>query len=66
MIGQRHSLIAYIATLVAVVLLVGIGAALAAWGKYSEALGVGGAVTGLIGVLGTFRPRQSQPGEVAG
>jgi hypothetical protein len=57
---QHHSIIAYIATLVAVVLMVAISAWLAAYGRYSEALGVGGAVTGLIGVLGTFRPKQSQ------
>lgn len=46
-----HSLIAYLATLFAIVTLVAIGAALAYAGKYSEAIGVGAAVTGLIGVI---------------
>lgn len=58
--NQRHSLAAYVATLFAIVVLVGIGAWLAATGAKYEALGVGGAVTGLIGVCGTFRPRPNE------
>lgn len=48
---HREQLIAYLATLTAIVVLVGIAAALAALGKYSEAIGVSAAVTGLIGVI---------------
>lgn len=48
---ERHQLIAYLATLAAIVALVGIGAALAATGKSLEAVGVAAAVTGLIGVI---------------
>ena len=55
--SQRHSLAAYVATLVAIIILVGIGAWLAATGAKYEALGVGGAVTGLIGIAGTFKTR---------
>lgn len=48
---RDHDLIAYLATLAAIVALVAIAALLAALGKYSEAIGVGAAVTGLIGVI---------------
>ncbi len=41
----------FYAILFAICYLVTIGAVLAALGKYSEALGVGAAVTGLIGVI---------------
>lgn len=49
--NDRIQLIAYLATLSAIVLLVGIAAVLAFNGKYSEAIGVSAAVTGLIGVI---------------
>lgn len=54
---DNHTLYAFLATLAAIVILYGIGAYLASQGKAIEALGLGGAGTGLIGVLGTFRPR---------
>jgi hypothetical protein len=53
---DRHTLIAFCAVLLSIVLLVAIGAVLVAMGRTVEALGVGAAVSGLIGVLGTFRP----------
>ena len=54
---DRHSLIAFIAILVAICYLATIAAVLVAKGKYAEALGFGGLTTGLVGVLGTFRPK---------
>lgn len=56
--SQHHSLIAFLATLAAIVILVLVGAWMAQSGRPAEALGIGGAVTGLIGVIGTFRPKQ--------
>ena len=53
---DKLSLIAFVAVLVSIVLLTAIGAALCALARPYEALGVGAAVSGLIGVLGTFRP----------
>lgn len=47
----REQLIAYLATLLAIVLLVLIAALLARTGRSLEAVGVGGAITGLIGVI---------------
>jgi hypothetical protein len=55
--NERHILIAFLATLTAIVVLVVTGAVMAANGRAVEALGIGGAVTGLIGVIGTFKPR---------
>jgi hypothetical protein len=57
--NEHHNLVAFLATLVAIVVLVIVGALMAANGKPAEALGIGGAVTGLIGVIGTFRPRNA-------
>jgi hypothetical protein len=54
---ERHTLIAFLATLAAIVALVVTGAIMASHGRPAEALGIGGAVTGLIGVIGTFKPR---------
>ena len=59
MIDRHHSLIAYLSTLAGIVVLVCVGASIAMDGNSTEALGIGGAVTGLIGVLGTFRPRNA-------
>lgn len=56
---NKHQLIAFLSTLGAIVILVGLGAYMASEGKSAEALGIGGAVTGLIGVIGTFRPRNA-------
>jgi hypothetical protein len=47
----QHQLIAYLATLCAIVALVAIGAVLAYNGRSVEAVGVAAAVTGLIGVI---------------
>lgn len=58
-----HNLIAFLATLLAIVVLVLVGAWMASTGRPAEALGIGGAVTGLIGVIGTFRPKGTN-GEV--
>ncbi len=59
MINERHNLFAFIAALLAICYLATVAAVLAYLGKYAEALGFGGLTTGLIGVLGTFRPRAS-------
>lgn len=58
---ERHTLIAFMATLLAIVVLVGMALAALSRGQSLEAVGIGGAVTGLIGVLGTFRPRTPAP-----
>ena len=55
----RHSLIAFAALLFAICYLATIAAWLAYNGKYAEALGFGGLTTGLVGVLGTFRPAKA-------
>jgi hypothetical protein len=60
--SDRHSLIAFLSTLAAIVLLVAMAGLLAVNGQSVEAVGIGGAVTGLIGVIGTFRPRTGAPG----
>ena len=54
--SDKHSLIAFAALLGAICYLATIAALLAYAGKYAEALGFGGLTTGLVGVLGTFRP----------
>ena len=54
---DKHTLIAFCAVLLSIVMLTAIGATLCALSRPYEALGVGAAVSGLIGVLGTFRPR---------
>jgi hypothetical protein len=58
---SRYSFWCFLAVLVAIVVLYTIGAILAYNGKPMEALGLGGAGTGLIGILGTFKPRSSGP-----
>lgn len=55
--NERHSLLAFSATLIAICYLATIAAWLAYNGRYAEALGFGGLTTGLVGVIGTFRPR---------
>lgn len=54
---DRHSLIAFGMVLIAICYLASIAAWLAFNGKYAEALGFGGLTTGLVGVIGSFRPR---------
>lgn len=56
---ENHSIIAFCAILLAICYLATIAAVLAWQGKYAEALGFGGITTGLVGVLGTFRPKQA-------
>lgn len=56
---DKHTLIAFLATLAAIVVLFIAACVCLAWGKSVEAIGIGGVMTGLIGVLGTFRPRSS-------
>lgn len=58
MLRQRDALFAFIATLIAICFLATVAAILAFNGKYSEALGMGGVLTGLIGVIGTMKPRE--------
>ena len=61
---ERHTLIAFLATLIAIVIMVGMALVALARGQSLEAVGIGGAVTGLIGVLGTFKPRTTTPDPV--
>lgn len=65
---ERYTLIAFGLLLFAICYLATIAAWLAFNGKYAEALGFGGLTTGLVGVLGTFRPRSpsatTQTGDV--
>jgi hypothetical protein len=56
-VTERHSLIAFCTLVGAICYLATIAALLAFYGKYAEALGFGGLTTGLVGVLGTFRPK---------
>lgn len=56
---DRHPLIAFGLLLFAICYLATVAAWLAAQGKYAEALGFGGITTGLVGVLGTFRPKSA-------
>lgn len=56
---DRQPLIAFGLLLFAICYLATVAAWLAAQGKYAEALGFGGITTGLVGVLGTFRPKNS-------
>jgi len=58
-VTDRHSLIAFSTLVGAICYLATIAAILAYNGKYAEALGFGGLTTGLVGVLGTFRPKTS-------
>ena len=55
--SERHSLIAFCAILLAICYLATIAAYLAYNERYAEALGFGGLTTGLVGVIGTFRPK---------
>lgn len=55
--NDKQNLTAFLATLACICYLATIAAWLAYNEKYAEALGFGGLTTGLIGVLGTFRPK---------
>lgn len=54
---DRHTLIAFLSVLGAIVVLFAIASYLLFLGKSVEAIGIGGVMTGLIGILGSFRPR---------
>lgn len=56
---ERHNLIAFCTLVAAICYLATVAALLAARGKYAEALGFGGLTTGLVGVLGTFKPKSA-------
>jgi hypothetical protein len=56
---DRHTLIAFCVIVGAICYLATIAAVLAYSGRYAEALGFGGLTTGLVGVLGTFKPRNA-------
>mgnify|MGYP001566525588 CR=1 FL=1 len=59
--SDRHMLIAFLSVLMAIVLLFAMACLCLYNGKSVEAIGIGGVMTGLIGVLGTFRPQARQP-----
>ena len=56
---DRHNIIAFCVIVGAICYLATIAAILAYSGRYAEALGFGGLTTGLVGVLGTFKPRSA-------
>lgn len=55
--SDKHSLVAFCAILFAICYLATVAAVLAWERRYAEALGFGGLTTGLVGVLGSFRPK---------
>lgn len=59
--SERHSLIAFLSVLGAICYLATIAAILAWSERYAEALGFGGLTTGLVGLIGTFKPRTTNP-----
>lgn len=63
--AENHTLIAFLAVLGAIVLLFIAACFCLFYGKSVEAIGIGGVMTGLIGVLGSFRP-QSKPSGMPG
>ena len=54
--NDRHGYLAFVAVLIAIIIVYAIAAFVVWLGKPVEALGISGVGTGLIGVLGTFRP----------
>lgn len=62
--SERESLIAYLATLAAIILLALIAAWMLREGRQIEAFGFAAIMTGLIGTLGTFRPRNTPTANV--
>ncbi len=58
--NDNHRLIAFLAVLGAIVILFIAACVCLFWGKSVEAIGIGGVMTGLIGVLGSFSPRQPE------
>ena len=59
--NEKYTLVAFLATLAAIVSLSVTGALMATNGRPAEALGLGVAISGLIGVIGTFKPRNATP-----
>jgi hypothetical protein len=59
MSDDRHNFLAFCVLVAAICYLATIAALLAYHERYAEALGFGGLTTGLVGVLGTFKPRSS-------
>lgn len=57
--NDRSALIAFCSILFAICYLATIAAVLAYLQRYAEALGFGGLTTGLVGVIGTFRPKSA-------
>ncbi len=55
---DHQAMIAYIATLAAIIVMFGMACLCLYAGRSVEAIGIGGVMTGLIGVLGGFRPQQ--------
>jgi hypothetical protein len=60
-VSEKYTLIAFCAILLAICYLATIASILAYQRRYAEALGFGGITTGLVGVLGTFKPRTTSP-----
>jgi hypothetical protein len=56
--SDNHTLIAFLSVLGAIVALFLAACVCLFFGKSVEAIGIGGVMTGLIGVLGSFRPQQ--------
>ena len=59
--SERQALTAFCVLVGAICYLATVAALLAWFGRYAEALGFGGLTTGLVGVLGTFRPKAALP-----
>ncbi len=59
--NERQTLVAFVVLVCAICYLATVAGVLALYGKYAEALGFGGLTTGLVGVLGTFKPRTTNP-----
>ena len=57
---DRHSFLSFIAVLVAIIVVYAVAAVVVWLGKPVEALGISSVGTGLIGVLGTFRPSSTR------
>lgn len=55
---ENHTFYAFISVLAAIVMLFVVASVLLYHGRSVEAVGIGGVMTGLIGVLGGFRPQQ--------
>lgn len=55
--NEKHAIIGFSILVFAICFLASVAAWLAFNGKYVEALGFGGLTTGLVGVLGSFRPK---------